>query len=161
MLDWKSAAVAVLNPLLLPLHYRSSGGVWCGKGWPIPIWQTHSRRQQIAVKERCYLHGFDVPAGALWKALQSQFEQHSAVSVYSPFHFYWSDVENPLEKKLKAWKKKQQNSHVEMRNRIGWHWQQQLMHTEAFARFFFCDPRLPSISWGLEWPPLHSERGQH
>lgn len=61
----------------------------------------------------------------------------------------------PTGEEIKSLKrKKQQNSHVEMRNRIGWHWQQQLMYTEAFARFFFFgDPRLPSISWGLEWPP--------
>ena len=54
-----------------------------------PLWQ------------RCYLHRFDVPRRVSEKP--SNHDLNNTVhSVYSPFRFYWRDVEIPSEKKRNA-----------------------------------------------------------
>lgn len=102
--DWNSAAVAVPNPRLLssviaPVDvFDVERLANTDTADPLRTKTNCCERKMLFAWLWCPCRGpLKSPPITIWTTQCS--------SVYSPFDFYWSDVENPLKKKLNALKK--------------------------------------------------------
>lgn len=154
MLDWKSAAVAVLNPLLLPLHYRSSGGVWCGKVGQYRYGRPTRDDNKLLWKK-------DAICMALM-SLQGPFEKPSNHNLNNtvqfclqPFSLLLKWRWKPTGKEIKSLKKTAKQPRWDEKQ--DW----LTLTVTAYAHWGFCTfLRSPFAIHQRDWSdPLHSERG--
>lgn len=156
MLDWKSAAVAVLNPLLLPLHYRSSGGVWCRKVGQYRYGRPTRNDNKLLWKK-------DAICMALM-SLQGPFEKPSNHNLNNtvqfclqPFSLLLKWRWKPTGEEIKSLKKTSKTAKLR--------WETGLVDIDSNS---LCTLRLLHVfaipvchpSAGLEWPPAF-RKGQH